>query len=157
MLWIDTNKGDDKHANYRSRIVAREIKARKKISERISPEQLFSAMPPLEAFMIILSLFMSWSRLGYKYKCPYKIGIFDISKAHFYGVARQRVFVELVEKTRHTLEQTSAAFYLRRCMELKTQSTSGKTITPSYFAPAAIAAEPAMHRRSTTKKKMADA
>ncbi len=78
--------------------MAREIKARKKISERISPEQLFSAMPPLEAFMIILSLFMSWSRLGHKYKSQYKIGIFDISKAHFYGVARRRVFVDLVEE-----------------------------------------------------------
>ena len=36
LLWIDTNKGDDKNSNYRSRIVAREIKARKKISERLS-------------------------------------------------------------------------------------------------------------------------
>ena len=78
--------------------MAREIKAREKISERVSTEQLFSAMPPLEAFMIILSLFMSWSRRGHKYKSPYKIGIFDISRAHFYGVARRRVFVELVEE-----------------------------------------------------------
>ena len=29
LLWIDTNRGDEKHADHRSRIVAREIKARK--------------------------------------------------------------------------------------------------------------------------------
>ena len=32
--WIDNNKGDDERPNYRSRVVVRDIKARKKVADQ---------------------------------------------------------------------------------------------------------------------------
>ena len=40
--WVDVNKGDDANPEYRSRLVAQEIKVDKR-------EDLFAATPPLEA------------------------------------------------------------------------------------------------------------
>ena len=40
--WVDVNKGDTVHPEYRSRLVAQEIKTDKR-------EDLFAATPPLEA------------------------------------------------------------------------------------------------------------
>ena len=47
--WIDTNKGDDDAPNYRSRLVAREIRRRGKIP-------IFAPAPPLESFRAVVSL-----------------------------------------------------------------------------------------------------
>eukprot|EP00929_Paragymnodinium_shiwhaense_P048611 TRINITY_DN24555_c0_g1_i1.p1 TRINITY_DN24555_c0_g1~~TRINITY_DN24555_c0_g1_i1.p1 ORF type:complete len:587 (+),score=99.23 TRINITY_DN24555_c0_g1_i1:363-2123(+) len=90
LRWVDTNKGDHLRPNYRSRVVVREIKARKTTAEQLFPEQLFSAMPPLEACMILLSLLASLGRQRYK------IGVFDIRRAHFYGTAQRKIYVDLV-------------------------------------------------------------
>ena len=47
--WVDVNKGDDSNPNYRSRLVAREI--------RLPGEgSIFAPAPPLEALRTILSL-----------------------------------------------------------------------------------------------------
>jgi hypothetical protein len=47
--WIDTNKGDDEHPNYRSRLVAREIRRR-------GEDPIFAPTPPLESLRTVLSL-----------------------------------------------------------------------------------------------------
>ena len=47
--WVDTNKGDDVEPNYRSRLVAREIR-------RYGEDSIFSPTPPLESLRTILSL-----------------------------------------------------------------------------------------------------
>ena len=47
--WIDVNKGDDENPDYRSRLVAQEIKRDKR-------EDLFAATPPLEAKKILFAL-----------------------------------------------------------------------------------------------------
>ena len=47
--WIDVNKGDDEHPNYRSRLVAREIRLP-------GEDPLFAPTPPLEALRTALSL-----------------------------------------------------------------------------------------------------
>ena len=47
--WVDTNKGDDEQPNYRSRLVAREI--RKK-----GENPIFAPTPPLEALRTVLML-----------------------------------------------------------------------------------------------------
>ena len=44
--WIDINKGDDEYEEYRSRLVAKEIKHDKR-------DDLFAATPPLEAIKIL--------------------------------------------------------------------------------------------------------
>ena len=46
--WVDINKGDDVHREYRSRLVAKEIKLDKR-------NDLFAATPPLEAKKMLLS------------------------------------------------------------------------------------------------------
>ena len=47
--WVDVNKGDDVNPEYRSRLVAQEIK-------RDTREDLFAATPPLEAKKMLMSM-----------------------------------------------------------------------------------------------------
>ena len=47
--WLDINKGDEDNHEYRSRLVAQEIKKDKR-------EDLFAATPPLEAKKMIFSM-----------------------------------------------------------------------------------------------------
>jgi len=49
--WVDTNKGDEQHPNYRSRLVARQLKARDN-----SGESFFAPTPPLEALRTVISM-----------------------------------------------------------------------------------------------------
>ena len=49
--WVDVNKGDEQAPNYRSRLVARQLKAHDK-----SGETYFALAPPLEALRTALSL-----------------------------------------------------------------------------------------------------
>ena len=55
--WVDVNKGDDLTPNYRSRLVARQLKARD-----TSGQSFFAPAPPLEALRTVLS--MAMSRIG---------------------------------------------------------------------------------------------
>ena len=54
---VDVNKGDDMVPNYRSRLVARQLKARD-----TSGPSFFAPAPPLEALRTVLS--MAMSRIG---------------------------------------------------------------------------------------------
>ena len=94
MKWIDRNKGDLERPNYRSRLVCREVK-RARGAEYIPEHASFSAMPPLEALKLLLSLMVTLkkSRNG----SNLKLRLLDISRAHFYGNAERRVFVTLPE------------------------------------------------------------
>ena len=49
--WSDTNKGESRNPNYRSRLVAKEFKARRKAGL----ERLFAGTPPSESLRILLS------------------------------------------------------------------------------------------------------
>ena len=57
MRWVDVNKGDEQNPNYRSRLVARQLKA----TDR-SGQTYFAPAPPLEALRTVLSLAMT--RIG---------------------------------------------------------------------------------------------
>lgn len=50
--WVDVNKGDEVNSEYRSRLVAQEVKADKR-------EDLVAATPPLEANTMLMSLAMT--------------------------------------------------------------------------------------------------
>ena len=52
--WVDTNKGDEVHPNYKSRLVARQLKAMDQ-----SGKSFFAPAPPLEALRTVLSLAMT--------------------------------------------------------------------------------------------------
>lgn len=79
--WIDINKGDAECPNYRSRLVAREIKPSKR-------DDAFAATRPLEALKIIVSFIT----LGNKGEL---LMINDISRASFHAPAKRRVYVQL--------------------------------------------------------------
>ena len=98
LKWVDTNKGDGLNPNYRSRLVLRDIKARKKESEKMPMKDLFSSMPPLEAIRLFVSILMSQrvNRLGRRLK----LAGYDISRAHFNAELNREVFAELPEELR---------------------------------------------------------
>ena len=59
LRWVDTNKGSDDKPIVRSRLVAREMKARTK---ELTAREVFSAMPPLEGMKLLCSLLVSLKR-----------------------------------------------------------------------------------------------
>eukprot|EP00973_Karenia_brevis_P031098 4289826-Karenia_brevis.AAC.1 len=74
--WIDTNKGDNEHPAYRSRLVATEFQINKK-------ESIFAATPPLESLRILLAIMASRdpgaSPPGKK---PFKMMLIDAPSVH---------------------------------------------------------------------------
>ncbi|CAK0813925.1 unnamed protein product [Prorocentrum cordatum] len=124
LKWVDTNKGDAERPNYRSRLVVKEIKAKKRPDEQLEVSEVFSAMPPLEAMRSLVSLMVTWTReaplhiqesLRKKGRKPgnFKIGFFDISRAHFYGKAQRRIFVELEEESRKEYGEDKCGLLLK--------------------------------------------
>ena len=80
--WIDTNKGDDDQPNYRSRLVAREIR-------RAGEDPIFAPTPPLESLRTIISL-AATNVKGQKQhvRDPHserrtQVSFMDISRAYF--------------------------------------------------------------------------
>ena len=88
--WVDTNKGDKVHPEYRSRLVAQEINTDKR-------EGLFAATPPLEAKKLLFSLAVT-EGIGYKkgHKATgMKLDFIDVRRAYFHAAARRKVYVKL--------------------------------------------------------------
>ncbi len=79
--WIDTNKGDDEQPNYRSRLVAREVRRR-------GEDPIFAPTPPLESLRTILSLAATEVLGGRKHdRDPHserrtQVSFIDISRAY---------------------------------------------------------------------------
>ena len=81
--WVDVNKGDDVTPKYRSRLVARQLKAMDK-----SGESFFAPTPPLESLRAVLSLAASeiggWKpNRDPKSANRTQISLVDISRAYF--------------------------------------------------------------------------
>ena len=85
--WVDTDKGCRGNANYRSRLVAREIKKDKR-------QDLFSATPPLET----LKLLVADRAKGQRQAKPLRIGIFDVSRAYFYAPVTRPLFINIPDE-----------------------------------------------------------
>ena len=79
--WIDTNKGDDASPDYRSRLVAREIKRDKRLD-------LFVATPPIETLKLLLAKLAG--SMGRK-----RAAVIDIKRAYFHAPSTRDVYVEL--------------------------------------------------------------
>jgi len=95
--WVDVNKGDDIHPKYRSRLVARQLKAHDK-----SGESYFSPAPPLEALRTVVSL--AFTAVGdwepnHDPNSPQRtqVSTLDISRAYFNAMkdADDVTFVDL--------------------------------------------------------------
>eukprot|EP00971_Amphidinium_carterae_P292147 5799547-Amphidinium_carterae.1 len=99
LKWIDTDKGgagkDPSKRFIRSRLVCRDIKARKKESEKLTEAELFSATPPLEALKLLLA-WMAAQRSSKQAK-PLKLAAWDVSRAHLYGKVNREVYCTLPE------------------------------------------------------------
>ena len=81
--WIDINKGDEHHPNYRSRLVAKEFKT------DINPE-LYAATPPSECLRLMISILASQEGAEMMYA--------DVSRAYFYAKAVRPVYVKLPDE-----------------------------------------------------------
>ena len=90
--WVDINKGDDVNANYRSRLVAKEIKKHDAWS-------LFAATPPWESVKLLLSMAVT-KGIGYvdNERKGMKIEILDVRRAYFYAAPKRKVYVKLPEE-----------------------------------------------------------
>ena len=90
LKWIDRNKGDREHPNYRSRIVVREVKRQ---HGTLPGHMLFSNMPPLEAVKILCSELAT--RKKNKKGTDLRLALNDISRAHVYREAQREIYVTL--------------------------------------------------------------
>ena len=93
LKWIDTNKGDERLFNIRSRLVCTEIR-------RKGMEAIFSATPPLESLRALVAKAASEAPRGQS--DPYKIMLADVSRAHFYATAVRDVFIQLPSEDPHS-------------------------------------------------------
>jgi hypothetical protein len=82
--WVDTNKGTESEPNYRSRIVAKELKA----THPGDPAELYAATPPLEAVKMIISHAASGGTNR-------ALMVIDIRRAYFNAPTRRPVFVDI--------------------------------------------------------------
>ena len=91
--WLDINKGDESKPNYRSRLVAQEIR-------RGPDEDMFAATPPLDANKCLFSLVMTKSARGraQNFREKSKLLFIDVSRAYFYAPSRRAMYVKLPEE-----------------------------------------------------------
>ena len=87
--WIDINKGDEVHPEYRSRLVAQDIK-------KDNREDLFAATPPIEAKKLLIALAVT-AGVGYSSRRDQgmKLDFIDVRRAFFHAEARRPVYVKL--------------------------------------------------------------
>ena len=85
--WIDINKGDQVNPDYRSRLVAQEIKMDKN-------QELFAGTPPLEAKKMLMSL-ATTQGVGFGSGASLKLDFIDVSRAYFHANTRRDVYVKL--------------------------------------------------------------
>ena len=114
LIWVDTDKSvDPSHKKIRSRLCAREYKTKKqgKIQRALPTSQLFSAMPPLEAVKVLVSIIMSVSLSnGWT---PLKLRHHDISRAHFQRTAWRPLYIKLSAEDREEANTAQCCFTIR--------------------------------------------
>jgi len=91
--WVDVSKSDDVDPEYRSRLVAQEIKRDKR-------EDLFAATPPLEAKNKLMSMAVT-EGIGYRNydrRGGNQLQFIDVRRAYFHAKARRLVYIKLPEE-----------------------------------------------------------
>ena len=84
--WVDVNKGDAKAPEYRSRLVAQELKRDKR-------QDLFAAMPPIEATRILFSTMMSTDEQE-----GIVMDFIDVRRTYLHAKAIRNVYVHLPDE-----------------------------------------------------------
>ena len=96
--WIDTNKGDDKNRDHRSRLVGRELKTDNRLD-------LFAATPPLEMVKMLVSICArNQSRAD-----PMRMATIDIKRAYFYAPVEREVFIQIPEEDKSPGDEDKVA------------------------------------------------
>ena len=90
--WVDVNKGDEVHPEYRSRLVAKEIKTDNRTD-------WFAATPPLEAKKLLFMMAVTYE-VGFSDKWCSKLDFIDVKKAYLQASARRDVYVQLPPEER---------------------------------------------------------
>ena len=87
--WVDINKGDHQNPEYRSRLVAQEVKTDKR-------EDLFAATPPLEAKKLLMILAVT-EGIGFKKGSneSMKLDFIDVRRAYFHAKVKRKLYVQL--------------------------------------------------------------
>ena len=88
--WVDDNKGDNVHPEYRSRLVAKDINSHKR-------GDLSAATPPVECKKMLFSL-AATEGIGYSRGRRDKgmtIDFIDVRRAYFHAPSRRAVYVDL--------------------------------------------------------------
>ena len=88
--WLDVNKGDAKNPSVRCRLVGREVAKEKR-------DDLFAAIPPLESFKAVLSLFANHQG----HEDPWRVMAVDVKRAYFYAQATRPVFIHIPAEDRN--------------------------------------------------------
>ena len=89
--WVDVNKGDSSHPNYRSRLVGKEFKTG-------VDDTLFAATPPLEALRLIVSRAATAVEDQNAGEVVRELMVNDVSRAYFYAKATRCIYIELPEE-----------------------------------------------------------
>ena len=117
--WIDINKGDNVHPEYRSRLVAKDFK-------RDNRKDLFAATPPLEALKMLISMWMTegigWNRDGQDHAMDF----IDIRRAYFMP---RRDETYMYDYRRRTTRRACAASSRSQCMEPEMRHRIGRRST----------------------------
>ena len=85
--WLDVNKGDEDHPNYRARLVGREIKKDRR-------DDLFAGTPPLESLRMLISICAS-NQHNWSPSENHVIMTSDIKRAYFYAPATRAIFIKI--------------------------------------------------------------
>ena len=121
--WVDVNKGDKDNPEYRSRLVAKEIKRDKR-------GDLFAATPPLEAKKMLFSLAVT---KGYGYidnkRTGMKIDFIDVRRAYYHAKALREVYVALPLGDE---EEGMCGLLTKSLQGQETRPRIGKPLTQSF-------------------------
>ena len=98
VMWIDSNKGDKDHWNYRSRLVAKEFR-------RKGQTPIFAATPPLESLRALVRIAAA-SQEGLAMEDRFGFICIDVSRAHFYAKAIRDVYVKLPAEDKNSFDTT---------------------------------------------------
>ena len=88
LKWVLKNKGE----KVRVRLVVREIKKAESEYEKLEPSDVCSAMLSVESLKALVSHVMT-ERVDKRGRILF-LAVFDVSRAHFYGVCERDVYVE---------------------------------------------------------------
>ena len=86
LKWVLKIKGE----KVRARLVVREMKKAKSEDEKLEPSVVFLAMPPAESLKVLVSHVMT-ERVDRRGR-NLVLAVFDVSRAHFYGVCVNAMF-----------------------------------------------------------------